>query len=251
MLSWLRRSIRLLLLAIHVLWGCCLLWWVVGPDPEQRSAQDWRVINGWMWRLCRLLGLRIRCVGKVADSPVLLVANHISWHDIVVIQSLAPTGFIAKHEIRSWPIIGWMAYRGNTLFIRRGQRESFQQIKRDMMQRLSNQQSLVVFPEGCTSAGESVLPFRSRLYEPAIEVDVPIQAVAIHYHSADMPLKGLAFVDNESFLRHAIRVLGAKTIDVTVHFCEPVVAAQRQRRELAGITHDKVTAAYTESISRH
>ncbi len=244
-----RRWYRFTLALIHVIWGILLLLFAVGPDPEQRTARDWKIINRWMARLCAILGLRIQAHGKPAEAPVLFVANHISWHDILVMQAFAPTGFIAKREIRDWPVIGWMAYRGNTLFIRRGRRESLFEIKAAMEKRLQENQSIVIFPEGGTSTGEKVLPFRSRLYDPAIDLNIPIQAVALHYSSPDNHSKDLAFVDDEKFLTHAFRVMGEKQIDITVHFCTPIHPDKQDRRTLAQITHTSVANALESEIN--
>jgi 1-acyl-sn-glycerol-3-phosphate acyltransferase len=171
-----------------------------------------------MQYLCKILGLRIHVSGQPVSAPSLLAANHISWHDIIVLQSLVATGFVGKSEIRGWPLIGWLAHQGNTLFIQRGKRESFEQIHTAMMERLSANQSITLFPEGTTTTGESVKPFRSRLLEPAIKLGLAVQPVAIWYRGQNMSCKELAFVGNESFMSHIVRTLGEKTIDVFVHF---------------------------------
>jgi 1-acyl-sn-glycerol-3-phosphate acyltransferase len=175
---------------------------------------------------CRIIGLRIHFTGQPPTDPSILISNHISWHDIVVLQSLANTGFVGKHEIKSWPLIGWFAHHGNTLFIRRGKRKSFEQIHAAMNERLSANQSVMFFPEGTTTTGESVKPFRGRLLEPAIKLGLPIQPVAIWYHGKTMQCNELAFVDNEGFAPHAWRTLGEAHIDAYIHFCDAIVAKE-------------------------
>jgi 1-acyl-sn-glycerol-3-phosphate acyltransferase len=244
MLKLLRTLFRFTALLLHLLWGVMLLAFAIGPDPQRRNERDWRIILGWMQRLCRLLGLRVHIEGTPVKDGALFVANHITWHDIPVLQSIVPTGFIAKSEIRGWPVIGWMAYRGNTLFIKRGKRDSFIEIMEGMQKRLGLHQSLLIFPEGTTSTGETVLPFKSRLYDPAIEKQMPVQAVALYYRSPTKTSAELAFINKESFMHHLVRMLGEKHIDVRVRFCEPVATAGRERKEVAEITEQQVTEAH-------
>jgi 1-acyl-sn-glycerol-3-phosphate acyltransferase len=222
-LKSIRRIYRFALIALLVLSGVVMVTTVLGRDPAHRSASDWRFINRWMQYLCKILGLRIHVSGQPASAPSLLAANHISWHDIIVLQSLVATGFVGKFEIRSWPLIGWLAHRGNTLFIKRGKRESFEQIHTAMIERLSANQSITLFPEGTTTTGETVKPFRSRLLEPAIKLGLAVQPVAIWYRGKMMSCRELAFTGDESFLSHITRTLGEETIDVFVHFC-PAIA---------------------------
>lgn len=244
----LRRLYRFNRLLLHVLWGVALLVFRIGADPNRHNQRDWRIIRGWMSKLCRILGLRVTVNGEPIAGPALFVANHISWHDIIVLQSLAPTGFVAKHEIRGWPLIGWMAHRGATLFIRRGKRESTQQLKEDMSSRLQARQSLLIFPEGTTTDGHGVKPFRTRLFEPAIEMGLPIQPVAVHYSCEDKVCKDLAFIGEEHFVAHAWRMLGEKQVEVLVHFCEQIDSRGRDRRELGKQAQMEIVEALGERL---
>src|SRR4051812_12273711 len=94
----LRSIVRFSLLLVHLFWGVLVLFFVVGPDPEQRNERDWRAIHNWMTRLRRILGIRVSIEGTPVKGPVLFVSNHISWYDIPVLQSIIPTGFVAKAE---------------------------------------------------------------------------------------------------------------------------------------------------------
>lgn len=229
-----RRLRRLLLVGMHVVWGLFLATSLLYGDPVHRSRRQWRMITGFMKRLCRILGLRVHAQNRPGGSPSLLVANHISWQDVVVFHSLVTTGFVAKHEIRGWPLIGWLAQRGNTLFIQRGRRDSTQQITRAMSLHMRAGQSIMIFPEGTTTDGTNVAVFRSRLFAPAIEVERMIQPVAIYYRSPDLPCAKLAFIGEESFVHHFLRLLGEPFIDVYVRFCDPIpVERSTDRRQLA------------------
>lgn len=239
----LRRFYRITRLSLHLIWSIFLILLFLGPDPANRSERDWKRILRWMSTTRRILGLNVTVHGQPAPAPVLYVANHISWHDIIVVQSLTPTGFIAKHEIRSWPLFGWLAHNGNTLFIRRGKRESAQQIADALAARLQTQQSILIFPEGTTTPGDTVKPFRTRLFEPAIENGVPIQPIAIHYACEGREIRELSFINNENFISHGWRLLGEKRIDAVIWFCEPIQTAGRDRRALGQIAHTEVKQA--------
>lgn len=224
-MKYIRLVYRFILVIALVLWGITVVLTVYGRDPVHRSARDWRFVNRWMRTLCRIAGLRVHVSGQPANNPVLLVSNHISWHDIIVLQSLVGTGFVGKAEIRGWPLIGWLAHHGNTLFIKRGKRESFQETLAAMSERLRANQNIMLFPEGTTTTGESMLPFRSRLLEPALKLNLPIQPVAIWYKGKTMSCQQVAFVGDEDFFSHVLKTLGEQYIDVYVRFCEPVITA--------------------------
>ncbi|HEY3486979.1 MAG TPA: 1-acyl-sn-glycerol-3-phosphate acyltransferase [Gammaproteobacteria bacterium] len=245
-MRFLRSIYRLILLLVHLFWGVGVLIFIVGPDPERRNARDWRAIHDWMSRLCRILGIRVSVDGAAAQGPLLFVSNHISWYDIPVLQSIIPTGFVGKAEIRGWPVVGWMARRGNTLFIQRGKRDSFLTVLADMKQRIKAGQNLLVFPEGTTSNGDAVMTFKTRFYDPAIENGVPIQPIALHYSSPRKSCAELAFVNNENFLTHMVRLLGEPYIDARVRLCAPVNTAHKDRHELGDITQGEVSVALAD-----
>ena len=218
--------------------GILLLFTIIGRDPSNRTARDWRIINGCMGTFCWILGLKIHVTGKIPQGTQLLVANHISWHDIVVVQSLLATGFIGKHEIRNWPLIGWLAYQGNTLFVQRGRHKSFEKIHAAMTKRLLAKQNIMLFPEGTTTTGESVKSFRSRLFEPAIRLSMPIQPITIWYRSKNQSCSELSFTGGESFFSHLLRTLGEPQIDVYLHFCKPITTNRDDdRREIGRRAH--------------
>lgn len=237
----LRRFYRLSLLGLHIVWGVMLILFALGSDPTKHQERDWRVITTWMKRACKIFGLRVSIKGTPIAAPVFFTSNHISWHDIVVLQSIVGTGFVGKYEIRNWPLLGWLAHHGGTLFIRRGQRDSTQQINQAMRTRFENQQNILVFPEGTTGDGESLLTFRTRLFEPAIDLGIPIQPIAIYYQSRNLSCKELAFIDQETLLGHGLRTLAEPVIDVVVHFGEPIpTAADKHRRELGQLAEQRV-----------
>jgi 1-acyl-sn-glycerol-3-phosphate acyltransferase len=121
--------------------------------------------------LCALLGVRIRVVGEPArDRPALIVANHASWLDIVVLTAIAPVVFVAKREIANWPLVGLVARARPTVFVDRNRRHQTADVNAQIAQRLAEGDSIVLFAEGTSSDGNRVLPFRSALVGSAQRV---------------------------------------------------------------------------------
>lgn len=169
----------------------------------------------------RCLGLRIRQQGRPASGPVLLVSNHISWSDIPVLGGTVPLRFLSKAEVSRWPVIGWLAQQAGTLFIVRGSGRAGE-ARREITSTLSGGQSVLIFPEGTTSAGLSVLPFHSRLLQAAPEAGVAIQGISIAYTRHGRPDHLAPFIGDDEFLSHLPRLLRQPAVDVTVRFHPPI-----------------------------
>ncbi|WP_165856991.1 lysophospholipid acyltransferase family protein [Marinobacter sp. JSM 1782161] len=181
----------------------------------------------------RCLGFQVNVRGQRPDGPVMLVCNHISWSDIPILGSIVPLRFLSKAEVRNWPVIGWLAKQAGTLFIRRGSGQAAV-AREDIARTLRERQSVLVFPEGTTSVGITVLPFHGRLLSAAAEAGVPILPMTIGYRRDNHPDPLAPFIGDDSFDRHLVRLLKqpAVTVDVVLH--EPVsVAANDDFQALA------------------
>lgn len=236
-LAYYIRCVRLL---VHLTWAPVMMGVFVGRNPAKRSRLDWWFINKWNKDVCNILGLRLHITGEPAKVPCLVVSNHISWHDIVVIQSRIKTGFVGKMEIRSWWLIGWLAYRGNTLFIRRGKRDSTQIIREAMAERLADNQCVGLFPESTTGTGDEIKRFRSRLFAPAIEGKLPIQPVTVYYRGAQNSCSEIAFINTESFFSHIMRTLKEPHIDVYIHFSDLIHTQGNEDRKELGLKTENI-----------
>ena len=145
---------------------------------RQRAAMN----RMWSRVLLRIFDVRMTVAGApITRQAVLYVANHVSWIDIFVMNAQRPTAFIAKSEIRDWPVIGWLVAGAGTLFIERGQRRAIPVVSAAMQARLERGEAVGLYPEGTTSDGVSLLPFRASLFEPAHQAGVTIQPVALVY----------------------------------------------------------------------
>ncbi|MCP2039771.1 1-acyl-sn-glycerol-3-phosphate acyltransferase [Neisseria sp. HSC-16F19] len=197
-------------------------WWrVMRLDrlPEERRAAELTDIS------CRMLGIlnvRIRVQRPpncIRQTPLLIVANHVSWLDIPVLLGTAPGGFIAKQSIRHWPVIGKMAVRAGTVFINRDARSDITPVNQAIAHALNQGHSVVFFPEARTSDGLDVLPFKAALFQAAVDSGTPVQAIALRYHGADGRRCPEAAWVGSTLLRTSIwRVLRQRHIDTHVDF---------------------------------
>jgi 1-acyl-sn-glycerol-3-phosphate acyltransferase len=173
------RFLTVLQIIAHVLKGCFILLLVF---PWLKVGQRHHSIRKWCIQLLSIFKMRLSVIGaeQLEDAHYLLAANHISWIDIHVINSFKPHYFVAKAEVASWPIFGWMAKQLGTLFIERGKANSIRKMVPELAAQLS-QKPICIFPEGTSTDGKQVAPFKSNLFEAAIVANAPVYVLAIQY----------------------------------------------------------------------
>jgi 1-acyl-sn-glycerol-3-phosphate acyltransferase len=169
------------------------------------------------------------------------VSNHLSYLDIAIFSAAMPCFFVSKVEVDRWPYFGKAARAGGTLFLDRSSMASAGQVAAEISERLSLQVPILLFPEGTSSDGSSVLHFHTRLFEPAVRVKAPVTAAAVRYVLADGGQeRDLCWYGNESFLPHLWKALGASGFTAEVRFGEPHIYPHRR---LAAVqTHTEVAA---------
>ena len=205
---------------------------------------DHRAIRWWSRTLARIFGMRVTCVGRPLPGGVLFVANHVSWIDITVLHACRMVGFVAKSEISRWPLVGWMARRGGTIYHRRGSNESLSGVLHQMVQRIREGLGVGVFPEGGTSSGEVVKTFHARIFEAAVVAECPVQPVALKYGANGCAQRIVAFRPGEPFVHNFFRLLGEPARPVEVHFLAPLVhGAEQGRRRMAEFCRNRIVEA--------
>lgn len=210
-------------LVIVVLWVLVGLFCVGLVFPAISRPARAGLNRFWSRRLMAFCGIHIRVSGQpLLTGPALWVANHVSWIDIFVLNSVRATAFIAKSEIRRWPLIGWLVAGAGTLFIARGQRNAVQAMAEAVRARFDQGEAVGLFPEGTTSEGHSVQPFHASLFEPARASGVPVQPVVLRFLHHDQRSALAAFVGEETLVANLWRVLGATGLAVEVEFIEPL-----------------------------
>lgn len=221
---------RLLRFALHLGGGLATAA-LIYPFAEQ--ARRDRLKQRWSRQVLKILGLRLRLCGELRSGH-LLVANHISWIDIFVINAVCPTAFVSKAEVRQWPLAGWLSARTDTLFIDRSRRHQVQHIAHQMAERLAQGRSVSFFPEGTTSEGEMLLPFHAALFQPAVSAGVAVQPVAIRYGDArGQRSRAPAYAGDTGFGQCLWATLTTPGLVVEVDGLEPLASAGRERRVLA------------------
>ena len=230
----LRRCLRLVRLLLHILYGLAIASTIL---PRVQAAQRQHIIRRWSARMLAMLDIRVIVSGSPPPPDIrgaLFVANHVSWVDIQAIHSVQAVRFIAKDEIRGWPVFGSLATRANTLFIERTRRHDAGRIVEMVAARLRAGDCICFFPEGTTSDGSTVQPFKSSLMQAAIDAQIPVRPVAIRYPAADGSLnKQMAYYGEMSLWQSIKRVLARRSPTVELRFLPPIPTDGLERHEVA------------------
>jgi 1-acyl-sn-glycerol-3-phosphate acyltransferase len=186
------------------------------------------------------LGIRSEIHGH-PPSRGLLVANHLSYLDIVILGTALPCCFVAKAEIERWPYFGMMARAAGTLFVERSSRVSAERVTEQVAERLKGPVPVLFFPEGTSTDGSQLLRFHSRLFHPAVVAGVPVTTAAIRYVIEDgTPERELCWYGDALFLPHLWKALGTPGFTAEVYFGEPRVYTDR--RVAADSTYEEIAA---------
>lgn len=237
-----RLAWRLARVVVHLCEGlatCALVF------PFVSSSRRARLTRGWSRRLLRLCRVEVDHVGGVpALEHALVVANHVSWLDIFVINALDPCRFVAKAEIRSWPVMGWLAAGAGTVFIARGNRRELRHVFKGLVEVLQQGERVALFPEGTTGLQGAVLPFHANLFEAAIDAGVPVQPYALAYVDAAGGLHpSIEYVGDTTFVDSLLRILQGPPVKARLACLAPLDSVGAHRRELALAAQEAVEAA--------
>jgi 1-acyl-sn-glycerol-3-phosphate acyltransferase len=178
--------------------------------------------------------------GTPLPGAVLFVANHVSWLDISVLHSQRWMGFVAKAEIERWPLIGSVVSRAGTIYHHRGDNASLHGVMHQMLERLSSDLAVGVFPEGRTLGGQQIGVFHARIFQPAVLANIPAQPVALKYGEKASAQTVMAFAPDENFFGNLLRVLGEPARVCEVHFLEPVPVSDEGRRKMADLCRQRI-----------
>jgi lyso-ornithine lipid O-acyltransferase len=196
---------------------------------------------------CRILGFRAEIVGALPhDGACLIVSNHVSWIDIVVLSTLAPLSFVAKREVAAWPFFGWMAKLQRTVFVDRERRHSTKHSRNELEERLSRGERIVLFPEGTSHNGGSVLPFKSSFFAAGVGEAVSVVPVTLAYvANRGLPMTRrqrprFAWYADMQLIPHLWSALSAGPLTVRIIVHPPLADATRLDRKQAAIVSEKL-----------
>jgi 1-acyl-sn-glycerol-3-phosphate acyltransferase len=243
-----KLALRKARLVVHLLHGM----WIVATRFPKAGADVRHTLNReWSLKMLRLCGMRLVVHNDSVrlDRGALVVANHISWIDIYVINAWRPTPFVSKAEIRQWPVVGWLAQQLDTIFIQREKRSDAKRIMHELSDRLSTGELMCVFPEGTTSNGLAVLPFHANMFQAAVSASAAVQPLCIMYEDAQgRQSTAPAYIDDLSLADSLNLLLNGGPLTAHVYVCAPL-APGADRRTLAAEAEGVITAALREMQS--
>jgi len=230
-------------LALHLLYGA----WLVIFYPFLSKARQRRILKAWSRATLSILNIGIQIEGQQparGEGGCLLVANHVSWLDIFVLNAIHPSRFIAKSEVRSWPLIGWLSKRSGTIFIERALHRDSASINRHVVALLKQGVCVGLFPEGTSTDGRQVGHFHSALIQPAIDAGATLRPIALRYQDAQGELSAAtAFIDDMTLTQSIWQILRCRHLNALVTFTPALVAANENRRVLVRAAQEAVAQA--------
>ena len=237
----LRAVWRLLRCAGHLLHGMAVALLLF---PRYTAAQRQARIRWWSSKMLTVLGVALRVHGTPASGGSLLVANHISWLDILAVHAVLPHArFVSKADVKAWPLLSHLVEAGGTLYLERERKRDALRVVHAMAQALQAGETVAVFPEGTTSDGRALLPFHANLLQAAIATGTPVQPVALRFSDAtDAISRAAEFVGDTTLLQSLWRVVCAERLTVNMALLAPLESAHQERRALADSLREAIAA---------
>ena len=216
---------------------------IVFRFPRSTPAEQSMHVQVWASRMLQILGIEMRVEGQPPlHGPMLLVCNHISWLDILVVHAARHCRFVSKSDVAHWPLIGRLATGAGTLYIERESRRDALRVVHKMADSLRAGDVVAVFPEGTTGDGRTVLPFHSNLLQAAVSADAPVQPMGLNYLDAASGQATFApiYVNDETLIGSLWRTLTAPPIVARIRFGVPQMAEGRDRRAWSAALESEV-----------
>jgi 1-acyl-sn-glycerol-3-phosphate acyltransferase len=237
------RIYRISRILIHTATGLSIATFVLPVINKNRKHS---LVKWWCGGLMRAFNIKIVTYGELPATDIegmMFVANHISWSDIHALNSLIPLRFIAKSDIKSWPIFGYLVAKTNTLFIDRGKRQEAGRIVEVTAKSLIAGDNLCFFPEGTTTEGSQILPFKGSVLQAAIDANAVVWPVAIRYTNKDGSInKEMAYAGETTLVKSIQNVLKQKNPIIELHFLEPINTEGQNRRDLTKTAYNAIVA---------
>lgn len=224
----------------HVLRGIVICAFVLPRlDRSARLAQ----VGRWNTRMLQVLGITVRGHGAPQPGPVLLVANHVSWLDILAINAVHTARFVSKADVRHWPVIGWLVACGGTLFIERERKRDAMRVVHQVAAALDDGDVIAMFPEGTTSDGHGLLPFHANLLQAAVATGTPVQPIALRFSDAHEPVSSAAaYIGEMTLVQSLWRIVCAERLCVEVTLLPPLATQGLDRRSVGESARRSIAA---------
>lgn len=197
----------------------------------------------WLARgVLRLLNIEVRAAGQLPPGPSLLVANHLSWIDIVAVVAHHDCTFVAKDDVRDWPLVGVLGEALGVIWIDRRRKRDLIRAVAALSEALRRGDRVLLFPEGTTTTGRDVLPFRSSLVEAAVRAGVPVIPVALSVHAEHGQGETLCWVGDETLWAHLPRVKALRCASFEVRIGDPMPAGPTRKVQSSAARAEIVAA---------
>jgi 1-acyl-sn-glycerol-3-phosphate acyltransferase len=238
----LRALARLAHAVVHGLHGLAIvLFSFPSLAPDARRER----IRWWSRKMLAVLGIAFECDGTALRESSLLVANHVSWLDIMAVHAVAPEArFVSKADVRKWPLVSRLVDAAGTLYLEREKKRDALRVVHAVAEALAARQVVAIFPEGTTSAGHGLLPFHANLLQAAIATGTPVQPVALRFADATHAVsEAVEFVGATSLLTSLWRTSCGDGVRVRLRFLPPRPSAGVDRRALAELLRADIAGA--------
>jgi 1-acyl-sn-glycerol-3-phosphate acyltransferase len=237
--------------ACHIFYGVLLAFFF----PTLKHSLQQRILKDWSSTLLDMLHVKFESHGCFHPANMhgrILVANHVSWLDVIAMNAVVPACFVAKSEIRDWPLLGWLCHRAGTLFVKRNIRRDTVRINLEISGKLKQGECIALFPEGTSTDGELPGHFHSSLLQVAIDLNAAVCPVAIRYHDgAGKASKDAAFVGDMSFVQSLWKILCSPSLHVSLFYLPPLPCAGKNRRLLASEAQGSIHTALANFSPNH
>ena len=243
-----RRALAMVLVTVLtcIAWSLgatCMFW-----SRERRHAWRRILMRQWCRFGCLALGIRVKVRGALPRDAQYLVANHLGYLDILVLGSQANAAFVSRADVEHWPVIGWLAKQFDTVFLERSKKRDLPTVNAGLKERLERGEIIVMFPEGTSSSGEGLLPFRSPLLGPPSEHGSAVAAACLRYTTGKGDpdqMHCVAWWGDMEFAPHAAAMLSVSRIDAVVAFA-PAARRNADRKQLAAELQQDVESLFRE-----
>jgi len=237
------RILRLIGIGVWIVLGLLLLAVVFPLFSHHRRG---RLARWWASGLLKRVGLRLVVYGELPVGQTLVVANHVSWLDPFLLLAAFPIRFVAKSEIRHWPVIGWLAAKAGTVFIERQRSRDVSRVARLFARHLQDGEVVGMFPESTTSDGTYLRPFKTSLFQVALAPGVQCVPVGLRYNQP-----GAAWIDEMGFVESIWQIAGMRDLQADVWITPAIRADGLDRRALAARSEQAVSAVLCQEVRRN
>lgn len=218
-------------------------------DATRRALTQW-----WCGSLLKCFNIKVNVFGsqptKQTESTM-FIANHISWSDIHAINSVIPVRFIAKLEIKSWPIFGYLVSKSGTLFINRSIRKDAARIVDITAESLQSQDNVCLFPEGTTTEGTEILPFKSSIIQAAIKAEASLWPILVYYPKPDgSPNIKMAFAGETTMVESMRDILNIRNPEVSLHFLSPINCKGQNRQAASKLAFEAINQQFNAVMNK-